>query len=111
MEQIEDGYLVLDTSNHIVLSNPAANTLLGIHIPVSPEKKPLLKWQPDLFELIKFSDLEDGEEFSFESQQSPYTINIRVKHLIVPEQSLILLILKDTQKLTQQVQQLKLAIS
>jgi two-component system sensor histidine kinase PilS (NtrC family) len=109
LEQIEDGYLVLDTSNHIVLSNPAANTLLGIHIPVSPEKTPLLKWQPDLFELIKFSDLEDGEEFSFESQQSPYTINVRVKHLIVPEQSLILLILKDAQKLTQQVQQLKLA--
>ena len=109
MEQIEDGYLVLDHSNHIVLSNPAANTLLGIQIPVSPEKTPLLKWQPDLFELIKFSDLEDGEEFSFESQQSPYTINVRVKHLIVPEQSLILLILKDAQKLTQQVQQLKLA--
>jgi len=109
LEQIEDGYLVLDTSNHIVLSNPAANTLLGIHIPISPEKTPLLKWQPDLFELIKFSELEDGEEFSFESQQSPYTINVRVKHLIVPEQSLILLILKDAQKLTQQVQQLKLA--
>ena len=109
LEQIEDGYLVLDHSNHIVLSNPAANTLLGIQIPVSPEKTPLLKWQPDLFELIKFSDLEDGEEFSFESQQSPYTINVRVKHLIVPEQSLILLILKDAQKLTQHVQQLKLA--
>ena len=50
LEQIEDGYLVLD-HNHIVLSNPAANTLLGIQIPVSPEKTPLLKWQPDLFEL------------------------------------------------------------
>jgi len=99
LEQIEDGYLVLDESNHIVLTNPAANTLLGIH----------LKLQPDLFELIQFSNLEDGEEFSFESQQSPYTINVRVKHLIVPEQALVLLILKDAQKLTQQVQQLKLA--
>jgi two-component system sensor histidine kinase PilS (NtrC family) len=59
--------------------------------------------------LIQLSDLKDGEEFSFESQQSPYTVNIKVKHLIVPEQSLILLILKDAQKLTQQVQQLKLA--
>ncbi len=69
----------------------------------------LIKWQPDLFELIKFSELEDGEEFTFESQQSPYTVNVRVKHLVVPEQPLFLLILKDAQKLNQQVQQLKLA--
>ncbi|GAA5632638.1 adaptive-response sensory-kinase SasA [Acinetobacter calcoaceticus] len=109
LEQIEDGYLVLDESNHIVLTNPAANTLLGIYLPVSLEKTPLIKLQPDLFELIKFSDLKDGEEFSFESQQSPYTVHVRVKHLIVPEQALVLLILKDAQKLTQQVQQLKLA--
>lgn len=109
LEQIEDGYLVLDESNHIVLTNPAANALLGIHVPVSTEKTPLIKWQPDLFELIKFSDLEDGEEFTFESQQSLYTVNVRVKHLIVPEQALVLLVLKDAQKLTQQVQQLKLA--
>lgn len=109
LEQIEDGYLVLDESNHIVLTNPAANTLLGINVPVSQEKTPLIKWQPDLFELIKFSELEDGEEFTFESQQSPYTVNVRVKHLVVPEQPLFLLILKDAQKLNQQVQQLKLA--
>ncbi|ENX31905.1 hypothetical protein F889_03795 [Acinetobacter colistiniresistens] len=109
LEQIEDGYLVLDESNHIVLTNPAANTLLGIHLPTSLEKTPLIKLQPDLFELIQFSKLEDGEEFSFESQQSPYTINVRVKHLVVPEQALVLLVLKDAQKLTQQVQQLKLA--
>ncbi|KXZ72471.1 sensor histidine kinase [Acinetobacter venetianus] len=109
LEQIEDGYLVLDESNHIVLTNPAANTLLGINVPVSQEKTPLIKWQPDLFELIKFSELEDGEEFTFESQQSPFTVNVRVKHLIVPEQPLFLLILKDAQKLNQQVQQLKLA--
>lgn len=88
LEQIEDGYLVLDESNHIVLTNPAANTLLGINVPVSQEKTPLIKWQPDLFELIKFSELEDGEEFTFESQQSPYTVNVRVKHLVVPEQPL-----------------------
>lgn len=109
LEQIEDGYLVLDESNHIVLTNPAANTLLGIHLPVSHEKTPLIKWQPDLFELIKFSDLEDGEEFTFESQQSLYTVHVCVKHLVVPEQALVLLILKDAQKLTQRVQQLKLA--
>lgn len=109
LEQIEDGYLVLDESNHIVLTNPAANSLLGIHLPISLEKTPLIKLQPDLFELIRFSDLEDGEEFSFESQQSLYTVNVKVKHLIVPEQALVLLILKDAQKITQQVQQLKLA--
>lgn len=109
LEQIEDGYLVLDESSHILLSNPAANTLLGVQIPVSPEKTPLIKWQPDLFQMIRFNALEDGEEFSFESQQSPYTVHIRVKHLVVPEQALILLILKDAQKLNQQVQQLKLA--
>jgi two-component system sensor histidine kinase PilS (NtrC family) len=40
---------------------------------------------------------------------SLYTVNVKVKHLIVPEQALVLLILKDAQKITQQVQQLKLA--
>ena len=109
LEQVEDGYLVLDESNHIVLTNPAANTLLGIHLTTYLEKTPLIKLQPDLFELIQFNALKDGEEFSFESQQSPFTIHVRVKYLIVPEQPLILLILKDAQKLTQQVQQLKLA--
>ncbi len=109
LEQVEEGYLVLDESNHIVLSNPAANQLLGIHVPASSERTPLIKWQPDLSELIQLSELEDGEEFSFETQQSPYTVQVRVKHLNVPEQALVLLVLKDAQKLTQQVQQLKLA--
>ena len=45
LEQIEDGYLVLDESNHIVLSNPAANTLLGINVPISTEKTPLINYQ------------------------------------------------------------------
>jgi two-component system sensor histidine kinase PilS (NtrC family) len=38
LEQIEDGYLVLDESNHIVLSNPR-NTLLGVHFSFPQRKR------------------------------------------------------------------------
>lgn len=109
LEQIETGYLVLDENCHVVLSNPAACHLLGIPAAYSADKYPLYMTQPDLFELLKFEDLKDGEKFQFESQQSLYHIHVHVKKLIVPHQLLTLLVLQDAQKLNQQVQQLKLA--
>ncbi|ANF82769.1 histidine kinase [Acinetobacter sp. NCu2D-2] len=109
LEQIETGYLVLDENCHVVLSNPAACQLLGISPMYAQNKFPLYQSQPDLFELIKFEDLANGERFQFESQQSRYNIHVRVQKLIVPHQTLMLLVLEDAQKLNQQVQQLKLA--
>ena len=109
LEQIETGYLVLDENCHVVLSNPAACHLLGIPAAYSADKYPLYMTQPDLFELLKFEDLKDGEKFQFESQQSLYHIHVHVKKLIVPHQLLTLLVLQDAQRLNQQVQQLKLA--
>lgn len=109
LEQIETGYLVLDENCHVVLSNPAACHLLGIPAAFSTDKYPLYMTQPDLFELLKFEDLKDGEKFQFESQQSLYHIHVHVQKLIVPQQLLTLLVLQDAQKLNQQVQQLKLA--
>lgn len=109
LEQIDTGYLVLDENCHVVLSNPAACHLLGITASYSAEKFPLYMSQPDLFELLNFEDLRDGEKFQFESQQSLYHIHVHVKKLIVPHQMLTLLILQDAQKLNQHVQQLKLA--
>ncbi|MCP5774610.1 hypothetical protein NL389_32805, partial [Klebsiella pneumoniae] len=53
--------------------------------------------------------LENGERFQFESQQSRYNIHVQVQKLIVPHQTLMLLVLQDAKKLNQQVQQLKLA--
>ncbi|WP_374664489.1 PAS domain-containing sensor histidine kinase [Acinetobacter sp.] len=109
LEQIETGYLVLDENCHVVLSNPAACHLLGMPASYSADKFPLYKSQPDLFALLEFEDLRDGEKFQFESQQSLYHIHVHVKKLIVPHQMLTLLVLQDAQKLNQQVQQLKLA--
>ena len=109
LEQIDDGYLVLDENYHVVLSNPAACTLLGIPPLFAHEQLPLAKTQPDLFELLRFDPLEDGEQFIFESQLSTYNVHIKVQRLIVPHQALILLRLQDVQQLNQQVQQLKLA--
>ncbi len=109
LEQIETGYLVLDENCHVVLSNPAACSLLGIASSYSFDKYPLYKTQPDLFELLKFEDLQNGEKFQFESQQSLYHIHVHVQKLIAPQQTLTLLVLQDGQKLNQQVQQLKLA--
>ncbi|KAA5588559.1 histidine kinase, partial [Pseudomonas aeruginosa] len=43
------------------------------------------------------------------SRLSAYSINIKVQHLLVPQQTLTLLILQDAQQINQQAQQLKLA--
>ena len=75
----------------------------------STEKYPLYKAQPDLFQLLKFEALQNGEKFQFESQQSRYHIHVHVQKLNVPHQTLTLLVLQDAQRLNQQVQQLKLA--
>ncbi|MEB5930026.1 two-component system sensor histidine kinase NtrB [Acinetobacter schindleri] len=109
LEQIETGYLVLDENCHVVLSNPAACHLLGIQQMYAHDTFPLYQSQPDLFELIRFEDLENGERFQFESQQSRFNIHVQVQKLIVPHQTLMLLVLQDARKLNQQVQQLKLA--
>ncbi|MGB9190900.1 MULTISPECIES: sensor histidine kinase [unclassified Acinetobacter] len=109
LEQIELGYLVLDENCHIVLSNPAACLLLGIPPLYAYDKYPLYKAQPDLFELLKFDQLRDGEKFQFESQLSHYHMHIEVQKLMVPQQTLTLLVLQDATKLNQRVQQLKLA--
>ena len=109
LEQIETGYLVLDENCHIVLSNPAARELLGIDPLYAYDIFPLYKVQPDLFEILKFDQLRDGEKFQFESQLSHYHTHIRVQKLIVPHQTLTLLVLQDGKRINQQVQQLKLA--
>ncbi|KCY22088.1 PAS fold family protein [Acinetobacter baumannii 21072] len=56
LEQIEEGYLVLDENYDIVVSNPAACSLLGIPPQFANEKYPLAKWHADLFEILKFGD-------------------------------------------------------
>ncbi|WP_168460942.1 HAMP domain-containing sensor histidine kinase [Acinetobacter sp. A1] len=109
LEQTEMGYLVLDENCHVVLSNPAACYLLGIPAQYAHSTYPLYKIQPDLFDLFKFDQLQDGEKFQFESQLSNFHVHIQVQKLKVPHQTLTLLALQDGQKINQQVQQLKLA--
>ena len=73
MEQIEEGYLVLDENYDIVLSNPAACSLLGIPPQFASEKYPLAKWH-DLFEILKFDNLKEGDRFIFESRLSAFLL-------------------------------------
>lgn len=109
LEQIETGYMVLDEKCNVVLTNPAACQLLGTSPILTYDSYPLLKLQPDLFDVLKFDQLKNGEKFQFDSQLSRYHIHVHVQKLIVPHQTLTLLVLQDAQKLNQQVQQLKLA--
>lgn len=109
LEQIETGYLVLDENCHIALSNPAARELLGISPLYAIDPFPLYKAQPDLFEILKFDQLKDGEKFEFDSQQSRSHIHVKVQKLIVPHQTLTLLVLQDSKRINQHAQQLKLA--
>lgn len=109
LEQIEVGYLVLDENYKIIVSNPAACLLLGISPLYAHEQYNLSAFQPDLFEIIKNAVMQDGQRFQFQSHQSAYHVDIRVQKLIVPQQALTLLVLEDSQKINQKVQQLKLA--
>jgi two-component system sensor histidine kinase PilS (NtrC family) len=101
--------LVLDEKCKIIVSNPAACSLLGISPLYAHEQYHLSNFQPDLYEILKDAMFRDGERFQFESQQSSFTVDIRVQKLIVPHQALTLLVLEDAQKINQKVQQLKLA--
>ncbi len=111
LEQIELGYLVLDENYRIVVCNPAACSLLGIAplYAYANEQYSLVKFQKELFDLLQIKTLEEGQRFQFQSNQSHYTVDIRVQKLIVPYQALTLLTLEDSQKINQKVQQLKLA--
>ncbi len=108
LEQVDMGYLVLDEEDQIVLSNPAACALLGIPALFAYEQYPLIKLQPSLYAQLKSLHLTDGLGFEF-TANSKYQVDVQVKYLITPQQALTLLILQDTQKIRQQVQQLKLA--
>ena len=109
LEQTDMGYLVLDENCHIMVSNPAACHLLGINPLYAFDKYPLYKVQPDLFQLLQFDQLSNGEKFQFESQLSHFLIQIQVQKLVVPQQTLTLLVLQDARQINQRVQQLKLA--
>lgn len=109
LQQIETGYLVLDEKCNVVLSNPAACHLLGIASLYIYDSYPLIKLQPDLFELLKLDQRQNGEKFQFESPRTPYHLHIQIQKLLVPNQALTLLVLQDAQRLNQRVQQLKLA--
>lgn len=109
LEQIQVGYLVLDEDFNIILSNPTACTLLGISPLHAYEQFNLASFQPKLFDSIQKQSVVDDQRFHFESKQSGYSIDVRVQSLVVPNQAFTLLILEDTQKLNQKVQQLKLA--
>lgn len=109
LEQIEVGYLVIDDKFKIVVSNPAACTLLGISPLYAHEQYHLSEFQADLYKVLEDSMLRDEDRFQFESHLSAYTVNIRVQKLVVPHQALTLLVLEDAQRMNQKVQQLKLA--
>ncbi len=109
LDQSQDGYLVLNPKLQIVLSNPAACQLIGIHPLLAQQQLALASLQPDLYEIMRFGKIKDGEQFRFVSQHSKYQVQIKVQQLMMPKQNLTLLILKDSQQLNQQVQQLKLA--
>ncbi|OTG81228.1 histidine kinase [Acinetobacter sp. ANC 4558] len=109
LEQIETGYLVLDQNYHVVLSNPASKQLLGINTTFSTNAFSLYDAQPDLVKYLTFDHLKNGEKFQFTSKLSHYHTHITIQTLKTPQQTLILLIIQDTKRLDQQVQQLKLA--
>lgn len=109
LEQSNTGYLVLDENLHLVLSNPAAQILLGIQPASVEEKQPLYLLQPNLFETIVAYKTQHEFSFQFESN-AHYSTQIQIKKLnLQPNVTLILLIIEDRKLLNQQVQQLKLA--
>ncbi len=109
LEQIETGYLVIDENYHVIFSTPAACQLLNISPFYAYHKKPLYLIQEALFEILHLEQLHDGERFQFEPLDSQNICSIHVQKLIIPNQTLTLLVIQDAQRLNQRVQQLKLA--
>ncbi|WP_111895038.1 sensor histidine kinase [Acinetobacter sp. MB5] len=109
LEQIDMGYLAIDENKQVVLSNPAAYTLLGIPTLMVFRPAPLQDIQPDLYQYLEQNSANQGERFIFETMQSRYSIHIRVQKLELPQQTLTLFVMQDAQKINQHVQQLKLA--
>lgn len=109
LEQIEIGYMVLDENYHVVLTTPAGCDFLGIAPTFAYQKQPLYNIQPELFDVLHFEGLIDGDTFQFEAKNSLYQLHIQVKKLKIPNQALTLLVLQDARTLNQRVQQLKLA--
>lgn len=117
LQQIDIGYIVLNTHFDIVVSNPMACQLLALPTLASYEKYPLNVWHVELNEYFKQQGLfENFEEFVtknnqllFSCKRSGYQMNIRINTLSTPTEQFILLMLQDTREIHQQVQQLKLA--
>ncbi|MEB3753313.1 sensor histidine kinase [Acinetobacter sp. MD2(2019)] len=105
LEQIDMGYLVLNEQQEVVLSNPAAQQLLGI--PSTFKQLPLQDLHPQFADYLQQIHAQQGERFVFDSSKN--SVLIRVQKLKLPQSILTLLIMQDAQRLNQHVQQLKLA--
>jgi two-component system sensor histidine kinase PilS (NtrC family) len=64
----------------VVLSNPAAYTLLGIPALMVFRSAPLQEIQPDLYQYLQQNSANQGERFIFETMQSRYNIHVRVQN-------------------------------
>lgn len=109
LEQIDTGYLVLDQQQNIVLTNPAARHLLGLDQGLSPENLALQHAHPKLFQQLQHHAYQEGEQFQFNPSLNQTTTLITLQKLSVPPQLLSLLIIQDSQRINQHIQQLKLA--
>ncbi len=79
------GYLVLDENCYVVPQQPCSlSSVGGFILKYAHATYPLYKIQPDLFDLFKFDQLQDGEKFQFESQLSHFHVHIQVQKLKVP---------------------------
>lgn len=116
MQQIDVGYLLLNQQADIVLANPMACQLLGLPPFTSFEKYPLEIWHDELFNYLQQHQLLNPaptllrhHSVNFHCQLSGYKMNIKWHMLHTGTEQMTLFILKDTQEIHQQVQQLKLA--
>ena len=109
LEQIETGYVVIDENFHVIFITPAACQLLNVPPFYAYHKKPLYLIQAQLFEHLQTQHMADGERFQFEAIGSQTSCSIHIQKLLVPNQTLTLLVIQDAQRLNQRVQQLKLA--
>lgn len=114
VQQIDVGYLLINNQLEIVLSNPTACQLLGLPKLNAFEKYPLEIWHDELYQFLQQSELLNIKQtqqhsFNFYCQQSGCKMNIKWRVLYTANEQMMLFILKDTQAINQQVQQLKLA--
>ncbi|KAA8733221.1 histidine kinase [Acinetobacter qingfengensis] len=110
IEQLDTGFMVIDTKGEIITFNESARTLLFLPIYTSAHLHQLSQIHPQLYHLLQIqTQAQLRGIFQFKPHPEAEELSIQYRPISSNQQQLTLLIIESLIKIDQQVQQLKLA--